>query len=284
MGALYIQMGRYEDAKGMLDEAIRNNPDDAYAHNEMGDLYLQTEKFKDAIREFRLAMIKNPHNPEPIKALAIALMENNKFTEAEKVLRKALRLLDESRRSELHLTLCRLLTRIGDETKDHSFYEEALKEISAAIRLDPEHAGSYFYGAIVRYKLEDYKNALSDFRHCLSNDEYRLEAGVNIRRVQALIKNQSRASLFASIFLTSVFMVQLIALWILRFQTDKISDTMITVLVPILLGLIVIAVVLPWLNRLKMTGLEAELSQPTPKESLMSGPKGMVDRNLRTVI
>ena len=82
--------------------------------------------------------------------------------------------------------------------------------------------------------------------------------------------------MFASIFLAIIFLTQLIALWIFRLRTEKITDTMLTVLVPILLGLIVVAVLLPWLSRLKMTGLEAELSEPTPKESLSSGPKGEI--------
>jgi len=49
---------------------------------------------------------------------------------------------------------------------------------------------------------------------------------------------------------------------------------MITVLVPICLALIVISVVLPFLTKLKVTGVEAEISQPERKEGLSSGPKG----------
>jgi len=279
LGALYIQMGRYEEAKEKLEEALKNNPDDAYAHIEIGDLYLQTEEVKEAIREFRMAAVIDPHNPVSFKALAIALMENNKLSEAKRALRNAIRLLDESKRWELHLTLCRLLTRIGDETNDLQFYEEALKEVSTAIRLKPQHPAPYFHGGIVRFKLEDYRNALNNFRRCLREDEHHLEAELNARRVRSLIRREkarSRGSIFSSIFLVIIFLTQLIALWILRFRTEKITDTMLTVLVPILLGLMVVAVLLPWLSRFKMTGFEAELPEPTPKESLPSGPKGEI--------
>ena len=277
LGALLIKMGRYDEAKLKLDEALKNNPDDAYAHLEMGDLYLQTEKVKEAIREFRLAAIIDPQNPDSSKAMAIALMEDNKLVEAERVLRNAIRVLDESKRWELHLTLCRLLTRIGDETSDLQFYEEALKEVSTAIHLKPRHPAPYFHGGIVRFKLEDYRNARNNFRRSLREDEHYLEAELNLRRVQSLLRREkarSRASFFASSFLAIIFLSQLIALWILRFRTEKITDMMLTILVPILLGLLVVAVLLPWLSRLKMTGLEAELTEPAPKESLSSGPKG----------
>jgi tetratricopeptide (TPR) repeat protein len=279
LGALYIQMGQYDEAKGKLDEALKNDANDAYAHLEMGNLHLQTEATKEAIREFRLAAVIDPQNPDSSNALAIALMEGNNLVEAEKVLRSAIRLLDESKRWELHLTLCRLLTRIGDETSDLEYYEEALKEANTATRLQPQHPAPYFHGGIVRFKLEDYRSALNSFRQCLRKDQHYLEAELNARRVRSLIRTEkarSRASLFASVFLAIIFLIQLIAVWILRFTTDKITDTMLTVLVPILLGLMVVAVLLPWLSRLKMTGLEADLSQPTPKESLPSGPKGEI--------
>jgi len=279
LGALYIEIGRYDEAKNKLDEALKYNPDDAYAHIEMGDLYFKTEKVKEAIWEFRRAADIDPYNPASFTAWATALMENNKLIDAEKVLRKAIRRLDETNRWELHLTLCRLLTRIGDETNDLQFYVEALEEVKVAIHLKPQHPASYFHGGVVRFKLEDYRNAIKNFLRCRDKDEYQFEAELNIRRIKSLIRRQraeSRASLLASIFLAIVYLTQLIAIWILRFSTDKISDTMLTVLVPILLGLLVVAVLLPWLSRLKMSGFEAELSEPTPKELLPSGPKGEI--------
>jgi hypothetical protein len=51
-----------------------------------------------------------------------------------------------------------------------------------------------------------------------------------------------------------------------RSEAAAATDTMLTALLPILLltllGLMVVAILLPWLNRLKLTGLEAELSEP----------------------
>jgi hypothetical protein len=36
---------------------------------------------------------------------------------------------------------------------------------------------------------------------------------------------------------------------------------------------------LPWLTKFKITGFEAELSEPEPRNSLATGPKGEVDFN-----
>ena len=282
LGALYIQMGRHDEAKAKLDLALQNNPDDAYARIELGELYLQTGKVNDAVRELRWAAAIDPDHAGPCKALAIGLMEAGKLTEAEKLLRNAIRRLDENQRWELHLMLCRLLTRIGDDTNDSQWYEEALKEVNTAIWLQPQHAAPYFYGGIVRFKLAHYRAALNNFRRCLregkeGEGEHALDAELNIRRVQALMSRENkgrRVGFFASFFLAGVFLTQLIVLWVLRLNTDAVTDTMLTVLLPILLGLMVVAILLPWLSRLKLTGLEAELSEPAPAQP--SGPKGAI--------
>jgi hypothetical protein len=65
-----------------------------------------------------------------------------------------------------------------------------------------------------------------------------------------------------------------------RSEAAAATDTMLTALLPILLltllGLMVVAILLPWLNRLKLTGLEAELSEPARAPAQPSGLKGEI--------
>ena len=280
LGALYSQMGQYDAAKIQLSRAVTNNPDDAYAHVELGNLNVLTDRVKEGIREFRLATIIDPQNPNAANGLAIALMENLQLIEAEKILRNAIRSMDRNKRWELHLTLCRLLTIIGDDTGDVHFYEEALKEVNTAIQLKPGHPSPYFHSGIVRFKMEDYSNSLKSFKNCLKEDEFHLEAALNARRVRALIRKEraiSKGSRAASLFLVILFLGQLTAIWVFRiFYGNRISETLVGILVPILSGLIVVSVLLPWLNRLKLTGLEAQLNEQNPKETLNKGPKGEI--------
>jgi hypothetical protein len=68
--------------------------------------------------------------------------------------------------------------------------------------------------------------------------------------------------------------------WRLKYGVDDksviVTGTMLTIVVPLCLGLIVVSVLLPSLTRLKVTGLEAELSQQQGKETPASGPKGQI--------
>ena len=86
---------------------------------------------------------------------------------------------------------------------------------------------------------------------------------------------RSRASLVSSLVVGVVALGQLAGLWFVRLRGGPVSDVMITVLVPVCLGLLVVSVLLPSLTKLKLTGIEAELSEPKPK-AVAAGPKGEI--------
>lgn len=69
LGALYIQMGRYEEAEVQLKKALEINRDDTQDYIEMGNLHLQNEKIKEALRQFRKAVAIDPLNEEAHRSL-----------------------------------------------------------------------------------------------------------------------------------------------------------------------------------------------------------------------
>lgn len=279
LGALYAQMGRYDEALIVLEKACKLDRADMRARLELGNVYLQTEKLKDAIHMFREAMAASPDSPEPPRALALGLMRNAEFTEAGRVLRKAIRSLEQSRRWQLHLALCQLLSDLADKNDDPDLYNEALKEASTAILLRPDQASPYFYAGLVRYKLEDYGRALKHFRECLKRDPDHFDAEQNARRVRALLQSQrvrAQSGVYVGAVLGAICAGLLGTLWVLYFKTDKkITVAMLSTLSPILLGLIFVAFLMPWLSKLKLPGVEAELSRP--KEKISTGPTGSVN-------
>jgi tetratricopeptide (TPR) repeat protein len=61
LGALYLQMGRCDEARTRLDEALKRHPDDVYARIESGELHLQTGNVDGAVRELRWTRIIPAH-------------------------------------------------------------------------------------------------------------------------------------------------------------------------------------------------------------------------------
>lgn len=275
LGALYSQMGRYSEAENELKEALQHL-DDPAAHIELGNLYLNTGRTKEAIEEFRQAMALEPNDDEPPRALAIALMRVNEINEAERVLRDALRSLDKAKKWRLHLTLSQLLAKNGDETEDSHYYNEAFKEAKHAIRLRRYNADPYFQVGYIKAKLKDYQGARKYFRLCLRQDPNHDEAESNLTHIRSLIREEKErsGSRILTGFCIGVFVaIQCFPLWYF-FNQGKVTETILSVLLPILLGLVIVAFLLPVLYKLKLPGLEAELRER--KETVSSGPKGEI--------
>jgi tetratricopeptide (TPR) repeat protein len=280
LGALYVQMARYEDAEATLKTALEINPYDTQALIQRGNLYLAQQKTKEAVREFRRATVVDKWSEEASRMLATALMSAGEYGEAERVLRDSIKRLDEHRRWQLHLRLSELLVSLGDEKKDAQYYEDALSEAAIAKRLNRTHAEPYFHEGIALAKLKDYLGAAISFDYCIATKDDHYDARRNQRLVRAKIREErilhSGSKLGAAI-VGGAAAIQLIALWIIYMNTTgKVTDTMMMTMIPILLGLIVISLLLPVLVKLKLPGVEAELSQSQQKEPISSGPKGEI--------
>ena len=63
LGALYIQMGRYDEAEDRLREGLTVKSEEAALHLQLGNLYLQTDRPRDATSEFRQAAAIDPTDP-----------------------------------------------------------------------------------------------------------------------------------------------------------------------------------------------------------------------------
>jgi tetratricopeptide (TPR) repeat protein len=278
LAALYIQLEQLDAAETLLEKAGKMFPNDTYGHIQLGSLYLLQGKNHHAILEFRKAAVLAPYDVEPQKALAIALIENKQFGEAERVLRNAIRSITSPKIWELRLTLSQLFTRIGDDTSDKEYFQKAISEIAQYSRSSNDPLIDFQMG-ILRYKLGNYKSALSSFKKCVESRKGWVEAEINANRIESLIRQEkafARTSLPERIFIAGIIIVNIIGIWYLYLFTERISETSVMVIIPLLLGFLLVSFLLPWLTKFKLTGFEAELSEPTPKDSLSIGPKGEI--------
>jgi tetratricopeptide (TPR) repeat protein len=241
---------------------------------------LQLNAPQEAAREFRYAATMDPSQADAIRGLAVALIEAGRLAEAERVLRRSIPSVGEAVRWQLHLILSQLLIQVGDELGDRRFYDEALKEVNQALYLQPGQADLYFHRGIIQSKLDDFVGALRNFRSSLSADAQQFMAERYAKWVEARLRSEQASLRFGragSLLLGVLSMLVLIVLLVLYVSTDKVTDAVLLALIPILLGFLVVAAVLPALIRLKLPGLEAELTplQPQkPLEAIPLGPKG----------
>lgn len=312
LGALYVQMGRYEEAKTELLQATKLNKNDARAYVELANLYLLTSDTAEAIRQCNRALAIDPNDDGTNRGLAIALMRDGKYEEAEKVLRAAIPRLSLIKRWPLQLLLAEILIRFGDDkNKDRDLYTEALNHTNDAKRAHASPpADIYFHAGVVHFKLEDYRSARKSFSDCLKTNRDRFEAERYEKLAKSMIRQErqiSKINVWGGIGTASLCGLLLLVLWGFYFRgktrplvwpdvaqaTKQAEETkqagfpaiplqelivdrsMLTFMTPLLLGLLVVGLLLPNLNKLKLPGgFEAEIRELKTKEDISSGPKG----------
>ncbi len=131
LGMVFGQRGRVEDAKREFDEALRLNPDSAMAHYNLGCIFRLNDKIPEAIAQYELALRMQPKLFEAHHSLGEALLHIERPREAADQLREALQRRPDSvlDRYELGLALFAL-----DRTS------EAISEFDKAVRLKPDFA------------------------------------------------------------------------------------------------------------------------------------------------
>jgi tetratricopeptide (TPR) repeat protein len=207
-------------------------------------------------------------------------MRAGKWSEAEKVLREAIFRVEESRRWRLQLALSQVLVKLGDDdNKNRTYYDEALRQVNEARRIKENNEDVWFHAGVIHFKLEDYASARRGFEECFRANSHRFDAERNIRLTSLRLREARRVNRinFWGGFLLALFCaLGLGGIW-LAFLTGwrgRVDRELIIFMTPVLLGLIVVGLLLPNLNKLKLPGgFEADISEAKPRD-ISSGPRG----------
>ena len=95
LGILLKKLKRYEEAEKEYREAIKINPNLAYAHNNLGILLHNLERYEETEKEFREAIKINPNYANAHYILGFLLEELKRYEEAAIFLKKALQINPE---------------------------------------------------------------------------------------------------------------------------------------------------------------------------------------------
>jgi tetratricopeptide (TPR) repeat protein len=283
LGALYTQIGRYDEAAEQLNIALQQDQSNTFARIELGNLRLLTEQPQEAIKQFRSVPRTDPSAESATLGHAEALITLGRHRDAEGILRDHLRTTSPAWR--VHLALARVLFYQADTAQDNDLFAEAYQQAIEAVKnAPPTESDPHYVAAVCQVRLGGtitgalgspgaYRRALRHLRRCLATNENHVEA----QRVIHMLENESRSVRTAAVgtaIVATVAISLLAIMWTAFFLSTKITDVMITTITPILLGLIAIAVLLPSLVRLKMPGFEADLQARTSQ--VTSGPTGDV--------
>jgi tetratricopeptide (TPR) repeat protein len=92
LSKVYLDLGRIEEARDVLEEAARLFSEDLYLQYKLGILYYETGKLEEAVQAFRKAIEINPGFTNAHFALATLLLQTGRYEEAETSYRNVLKL------------------------------------------------------------------------------------------------------------------------------------------------------------------------------------------------
>jgi Flp pilus assembly protein TadD len=92
MGHTFLEQGRIEDAKTIIEGLVIGNPYDAYLHSLLGTIYAREDNEEDAVEEFSIALGLDPENVDALVARGELFLRHGEFEDAMEDLNKAIEL------------------------------------------------------------------------------------------------------------------------------------------------------------------------------------------------
>jgi len=288
LGALYTFLSAQDDAERVFLEGIEIKPYDVGLQVEISNHYRIVQQPDKALNAARRAARLAPNKPAVVTSLTLALSAAGKGLEAVATARSALKWAEGNVRVSILLLLARVLIRRFEETKDHDLLTQAQHEVRATRLIRPATAESFFLEGIISREQGRYAAAKSAFRRCCELDPSWTQAEINHSLVAMVITDERRHFRnpeFKSWLIFSIIFVQFIALWIARLYevrtgTKVLDETAMAVLLPVLLGLMIVALVLPYLTKFSLSGLAVEMESVKMVEA--KGPTGKIDFEMAT--
>ncbi|MEW6076604.1 MAG: tetratricopeptide repeat protein [Thermodesulfobacteriota bacterium] len=135
LGVALKKAGRYEEAIGHFQDALRLNPDYINAHLNLAVVLYRTGRSEDAVRHYQAGLAREPDRPGPDYAaaynnLGAVLMEQGDAEKAMALFRKALTINPEDR------DVC---YNLGVALMSRGNFQEASALFARVLKMDPGH-------------------------------------------------------------------------------------------------------------------------------------------------
>jgi tetratricopeptide (TPR) repeat protein len=136
----HLAKNELREAQSLLEQAVRRDPSNAAAHQDLGVVYAKQGRLREGLTCFRRALELAPDSPGLYANMGLACYHAGQFEESVSHLRKAIWLGSGS--ADTHKNLARALTEIPDPVGAEEAYW-------AALRLKPDDAEAHYHLARV---------------------------------------------------------------------------------------------------------------------------------------
>ncbi len=170
----YEGMGRYEEARQILNELLEKAPDDTDALNCLGVVLWQMKQLPESVYVLERALKLEPAYPQARNNLGIALYELKRYDEAVNVWRQALSLKPDY--PEAHYNMGVALYQSG-------LYEQAIEAYKECLNYAPNDANAHNNLGLALLRLGNKAEALAQWRKAIECDANCAEAYTNLGKL-----------------------------------------------------------------------------------------------------
>jgi tetratricopeptide (TPR) repeat protein len=164
----------YQQALQNIDEVLSVSPNNLFALEKKVNVLYKMDDSKSASNMIDLLLQDEPHNPEFIYLRAVLNMLKEKYSKSLEDFNAAFQYdMPEPYLEKLYLNR-------GIAYLKLSYYDEAEKDISKAIEINPKNATAYQSRGMLKYELKEYDSALEDFKKSLQLDDNNPIASYNL--------------------------------------------------------------------------------------------------------
>lgn len=141
---LYMKNQHYAEAEKLIQERMRQHPDDTTLLEQLAELYQQQNAYPKALELYRKALERDPNNTNLRKKLGALYAETGNITQAVTEWERTV--VDEGNQADQH-------QQLGAIYLSHKMYPEAIAAYQQAIRLRPKNG--YLYTQLAAaYKIQ----------------------------------------------------------------------------------------------------------------------------------
>jgi len=196
LGFALAKQGKFDSAILHYSEALRLNPDYAYAHNNLGNALAAVGRLDEAVTHFSDALRIKPDYADAHHNLGLILARQGKLDEAIAHFEQTLRLKPDSSDAHENLDYAVVHSNLGNARAQQGRFEEAASHYSEALRIRPDYADAHNNLANALVEQEKFEEAVVHYAAALQiNPDYEdaqhnLEGVLN--QVPALRKKLNR--------------------------------------------------------------------------------------------
>ncbi|MGO9526357.1 MAG: tetratricopeptide repeat protein [Verrucomicrobiia bacterium] len=171
LGVALSQIGKIQEAIGQYEQALRIKPDFAKAHNNLGVALSRIGKTQEAIGQYEQALRIEPDFADAHHNLGIAFAQTGKIAEAIAHDEQALRLKPDD--AEAHYGLGIALSKAGS-------FAESIGQLEQALRIRPDYAEAHYNLGLALVRLGRAQEAISHWEQAVRINPDFAEAHYNL--------------------------------------------------------------------------------------------------------